>query len=137
VTWEQAPIGEVLQAFAAFSGTSIVVGSDVDGFVTADINDQPWDVALASILASQGLRATEDGYGIILVGTLARQGSDDALEPLVTRAYRISYARATEIQTAVSAVLTPRGSVSVLETTNTLIVTDVPRVHRAVPALLR
>ncbi|MEQ1857929.1 MAG: hypothetical protein ABL963_15850, partial [Longimicrobiales bacterium] len=59
VTWERAPIGEVLQAFAAFSGYSIVTGADVSGFVTADINDQPWDVALGTILAGHGLRAIE------------------------------------------------------------------------------
>ena len=60
VTWTQAPINDVLLAFAAFSGTSIVPGANVTGFVTADINDQPWDVALETILSGQGLDASED-----------------------------------------------------------------------------
>ena len=36
VTWTEAPINDVLLAFAAFSGKSIVPGANVEGFVTAD-----------------------------------------------------------------------------------------------------
>ena len=40
--------------------------------VDAEIRDQPWDVALQAILASQGLAATEDANGIIIVDTQDR-----------------------------------------------------------------
>jgi type II secretory pathway component HofQ len=137
VTWERTPIAEVLQAFAAFSGASIVAGSGVSGFVTADINDQPWDVALGTILASQGLHATEDRYGIIRVESLGAMSARQTVEPLVTRSYRISFQRAAELQAAIASLLSPRGSVAVLESTNTLIVTDIERVQGAAAALLR
>jgi type IV pilus assembly protein PilQ len=137
VTWEQAPIREVLQAFAAFSGVSIVAGADVDGFVTADINDRPWDVALATILASQGLRATENEYGIIRVETLTQAAADEGVEPLLTRTYRLSFSRASELQGTVAPLLSPRGAVAVVESTNSLVVTDIARVHRTVVSLLR
>ncbi len=137
VTWERAPIGEVLQAFAAFSGTSIVAGAGVSGSVTAEINDQPWDVALASILASQGLHATADGYGIIRVENMGAIEARQTIEPLITRSYRVSYSRASELQAAIGPLLSPRGGVSVLERTNTVIVTDIEGVQRAVAALLR
>jgi len=137
VTWEQAPIGEVLQAFAAFSGYSIVAGADVRGFVTADINDQPWDVALAVILTSQGLRATESDEGIIRVETLTRSSADETVEPLLTRTYRLSFSRASDLQGAVTPLLSPRGAVAVMESTNALVVTDIARVHRAIASALR
>ena len=136
-TWRGAPIAEVLRAFATFSGASIVAGAGVSGSVTADINDQPWDVALASILATQGLLAAEDDYGIIRVETVANVGSREVIEPIVTRSYRISYSRAAELQAAIAPLLSSRGGVSVLESTNTMIVSDIDRVHRAISALLR
>ncbi len=128
---------EVLRAFAAFSGASIVAGAGVGGFVTADINDQPWDVALASILATQRLLATENASGIIRVENMADVGSREVVEPVVTRSYRISFSRAAELQAAIAPLLSPRGSVSVVESTNTLVVSDIERVQRAVGALLR
>jgi type IV pilus assembly protein PilQ len=136
-TWRGAPITEVLRAFAAFSGASIVAGAGVSGFVTADINDQPWDIALASILATQGLLATENASGIIRVENMADVGAREVIEPVVTRSYRISFSRAAELQAAIAPLLSPRGSVSVLESTNTIVVSDIERVQRAVAALLR
>jgi type IV pilus assembly protein PilQ len=65
VTYQDADIRDVLAAFASFSGRTIVVGRDINGSVTAEIKDQPWDIALQAILSSQGLAATEDGNGII------------------------------------------------------------------------
>lgn len=137
VTWTGAPIAEVLRAFAAFSGASIVAGAGVEGFVTADINDQPWDVALAAVLATHGLVAIEDDYGIIRVENMANLDTRETIEPILTRSYRVSFSRASELQTAIAPLLSPRGSVSVLESTNTLIVSDIARVHRAVAGLLR
>ncbi|HET9948225.1 MAG TPA: secretin N-terminal domain-containing protein [Longimicrobiales bacterium] len=136
VTWTEAPIREVLQAFAAFSGRSIVVGEAVDGFVTADINDQPWDVALRAILSVHGLVAIEDEYGIIRVDAVSAIGAREELEPLLTRSYPVSYSRAAELQPVIASLLSPRGSVAVVESTNTLVVSDIERVHAAIRGLL-
>ena len=137
VTWTEAPINDVLLAFAAFSGTSIVPGSNVQGFVTADINDQPWDVALETILSGQGLVATENDYGIIRVDNITDLNDREAIEPIETRAYRISFATATELQTAVQPLLSARGQVTVGQGTNTLVVSDIARVQNAIAALLQ
>jgi type IV pilus assembly protein PilQ len=120
VTWTQAPINDVLLAFAAFSGVSIVPGSNVSGFVTADINDQPWDVALETILAGQGLVASENEYGIIRVDNITDLNDREAIEPIRTVAHRISFATATELQIAVQPLLSARGQATVGQGTNTL-----------------
>jgi type II secretory pathway component HofQ len=136
VTWEAVPLRDVLLAFASFSGVSIVAGAGVDGVVTADINDQPWDVALEAILASLGLFAVEEESGIIRVQSLADTAVQETVEPIVTRSYRLSFARASEIQSSLAPLLSPRGSISILETTNTVIVSDIARVQRAIADLL-
>src|SRR5688572_24696673 len=63
VTYQDADIRDVLAAFAAFSGRTIVVGKEVAGTITAEIKDQPWDVALQAILQAQGLAASEERSG--------------------------------------------------------------------------
>lgn len=136
ITFDEAPINDVLLAFAAFSGRSIVPGSNVTGFVTADINEQPWDVALGTILSRHGLVATEDDYGIISVDNISDLNERELIEPIDTRAYRISFATATELQTMVQPLLTDRGDVTVGQGTNTLIVSDIARVQAAISQLL-
>jgi type IV pilus assembly protein PilQ len=136
VTWTQAPVNDVLLAFAAFSGKSIVPGSNVTGFVTADINDQPWDVALYTILQGQGLSAVEEASGIIRVDNISDLNDRESIEPILTRPYRISFATASEFSAAVQPLLTERGNVTVGQGTNTLIVSDIQRVQDAVRTLL-
>ena len=49
-TWDAAPLADVLAAFAVLSGKTIVLGAGLDGSVTAEITDQPWDVAQSAML---------------------------------------------------------------------------------------
>ena len=133
----EAPMADVLHAFATFSGRSIVAGRDVRGvFVTASINDQPWDVVLGAILDTHGFRAIEDESGVIRVESMATAGTDQEVEPLTTRVYRLSFLDATEARAALAGVLTDRGQVSVVASRNVVIVTDVARVHATVAGLL-
>jgi type IV pilus assembly protein PilQ len=137
ITFTQTPVNDVLLAFAAFSGVSIVPGANVAGFVTADINDQPWDVALETILAGQGLVAREDESGIIRVDNITDLNDREAIEPIETRAHRISFATAAEVQTAITPLLTERGSATIGQGTNTLIVSDIARVQNSISGLLQ
>lgn len=137
VTFQSTPIAEVLFTFAEFANRSIVPGSDVEANVSAEIRDQPWDVALQVILESQGLIAQEMESGIIRVDNLENLNERETLERPSTRAFQVNYATAEELQTAVQALLTPdRGQVSIGASTNTLIVTDIARVLNQVEALV-
>lgn len=137
ITFTNSPIQDVLLAFASFSGKSIVPGSNITGLVTATILDQPWDVALGTILSTQGLVGQEDEYGIIRVDNITDINTREEVEPILTEAHRINYATASELQTAIQPLLTERGSITVGSGTNTLIVSDIDRVQRAVRELLR
>jgi type IV pilus assembly protein PilQ len=144
VTYQDADIRDVLAAFAAFSGRTIVVGKGVEGKVTAEVRDQPWDVAMNAILQSQGLAAAEDNNGIITVDSYASILAKQSTEPLVTQLIPVNYARASSLTETISSLLSKdcppaaagatttqsscpaRGSVRADSATNTLLVTEVP-----------
>ena len=128
VTFHEADIRDVLASFAEFTGRSIVPGAGVTGSVTATIRDQPWDVALQTILSANGLAAQEMPSGIIQVDRLEMLQSRMSQEPLNTRTFRINYVPVHELQTSLQPLASERGNVSMNPTTNTLIVTDVPSV---------
>jgi type IV pilus assembly protein PilQ len=91
-------IRDALAAFSAFSGRTIIPSSGVGSQkVDAEIKDQPWDVALRAILSAQGLAATEDPDGIIIVDTQDRIAASAATEQLATRIVRLNYSRATAV----------------------------------------
>ena len=52
------------------------------GTVTAEIKDQPWDVALKAILEAQGLAANEETSGIITVDSYKNILEKQSSEPV-------------------------------------------------------
>jgi type IV pilus assembly protein PilQ len=137
VSFSSTPITEVLFTFAEFADRSIVGGSELTSVVSAEIRDQPWDEALRVILEAQGLVAREMESGIIRVDNEENLFERETFEQLVTEAFQINYATAAELQVSIQALLSEdRGRVSVGESTNTLVVTDIPRVMERVRALV-
>ena len=125
VTFDSAAIADVMQQFAGYSGRSIVLGKDVKGYVTAQITNQPWDVAFHAILEQQGLQAIQDPSGIIRVADRGQMAKQDSIEPLETKFVRVNYANAGGLVPSVKAVLSSRGQVVADTNTNGLIITDV------------
>ncbi len=124
VTFDGATVQEVVATFAGFSGRSIVLGKDITGTITAEIRNQPWDVAFNAILAGQGLAATELPGGILRVDSRTNLASQDSLEPLTTRIVPINYARAASLAPSVAGVVSARGRVVPDTVNNAIIVTD-------------
>ncbi len=128
VTFQETDIRDVLASFAEFTGRSIVPGSEVSGTISATIRDQPWDVALQSILRAYGLAAQELPSGIIQVDNLQTLQSRQTAEPLVTRTFRVNYVTVSELVETLRPLISERGRISANPSTNTLIVTDVDAV---------
>jgi type IV pilus assembly protein PilQ len=137
VTFQDADIRDVLASFAEFTGRSIVPGSGVTGTVTATIRDQPWDVALQTILRANGLAAQELPTGIIQVDSIENLQQRQTLEPLVTETFRINYVPAAELATSLESLTSERGRIGVNPSTNILIVTDVTSVLEDIRAMLQ
>jgi type IV pilus assembly protein PilQ len=127
VTFLEEPLANVLAAFAEFAGQSIIASADVKAkVITAEIRDQPWDIALEAILAANSLSAREMDSGVILVQDGATIVQRQAEEPLVSRRYDIRYVNADSLVRAVTGMVSAKGKVVSNSSSNTLLVTDVP-----------
>jgi type IV pilus assembly protein PilQ len=138
VSFENTEMRDVLATFGEFSGRSIIAGTDVSGVVVDGVTftNQPWDVALRTLLQAYGLAAEELAGGIIRVDRIEALASRAAAEPLVTQAFRINYVPASSLVGTFTPMKTDRGSIVADTSTNTLIVTDVTRVVRDVSTLI-
>ena len=141
LNFQDIEVRSVLATLARFTGLSLVASDSVTGRVTLNLNDVPWDQALALILHSQGLSSREQGNVIVVapaseLADIERQELEarklrETLSPLVTEFIEIKYARAKDLALLLRGgdndgfgLLTERGRVSVDSRTNTLLVQD-------------
>lgn len=130
-----ADVRDVLRLLADVGRVNIVCGDEVQGSVTVQFSQVPWEDALRAILQTKGLEMERTGRIIRVASADAmrreRQARIDArrscLEtaPLHTRFLHPSYADAAHVAELIRGRLSPRGSVAIDERTNTLIVRDV------------
>jgi len=125
VTWDNSDIREVVAGFAAFSGRTIVLSKEIKGTVSAEIKNQPWDLAFAAVLESQALAATTLEGGIIQVIDKKDLARADSTVPVETRLVRINYARASALVPSIQSILTQRGKAVADSTTNALVITEI------------
>lgn len=129
----------VLQLLAETSGRNIVVSDTVQGNVTLRLRNVPWDQALDIVMTTKGLDMRQNGNVIIVAPAeeiTARETADlearaaiQELEPLYSEFIQVNYAKATDLAALISAdgeksLLSERGTVSVDDRTNTLLVQD-------------
>jgi type IV pilus assembly protein PilQ len=128
----------VLQLLADASGQNIVVSDSVSGNVTLRLQNVPWDQALDIVLRTKGLDKRRQDNVIIVAPQAelaAREKADLAarkdvqeLAPLRSEYLQVNYAKAKDmealIKTQSNSLLSPRGSVTVDERTNTLLLQD-------------
>jgi type IV pilus assembly protein PilQ len=61
VSLHKAPLQDVVRTFAKLAGFNLVLDPRVQGSVTVELKDVPWDQALYMILKTQGMGAEIDG----------------------------------------------------------------------------
>ena len=125
VQWDNASIEDVIAGFAAFSGRTIILGKDIKGNVTAEVKNQPWDLAMNAVLESQGLAVKTLPGGILNVVSQAELARADSTVPITTRLVRVNYAKATSLVPSVASILTKRGQAVADSTSNSLVITEV------------
>jgi len=125
VQWDNASIEDVVAGFAAFSGRTIILAKGIQGNVTAEIKNQPWDLALNAVLESQGLSVQTLPGGIFNVVSKVELARADSTVPITTRLVRINYARASSLVPSVQSILTKRGAAVADSTSNSLVITEV------------
>jgi type IV pilus assembly protein PilQ len=128
-------IRNLLGAIADISKKNIIFGDDVKGTVTLKLRNVPWDQALDIVLKSKQLGKEEQGniIRVVPIDRLRQEQKDAAdaaktrqsYEPLKVRLIAVNYAVASVLVTQIKDSLSERGTVSVDQRTNTLIVKDV------------
>lgn len=142
--FQDIPVRSVLQLIADVSDLNIVVADSVGGNLTLRLTNVPWDQALDIIMDARNLDKRQNGNVIWIAPTgeiaareqqlLKAQQDRRILEPLQTVLIPMSYSKAVDmkllIEESTNAVdseyglLSERGSVTVDERTNTLLITD-------------
>ncbi len=138
LNFQSIEIRAVLQLIADFTGMNLVTSDAVSGSVTLRLQNVPWDQALDIILKTKGLGIREMG-NVMFIGPAeeiaAREKQEleakrqlKELEPLYSDMLQINYAKANDISALLKAkensLMSSRGSVTVDERTNTLLVQD-------------
>lgn len=153
ISFKDAPVQTVLQVLSEFAGLNLVVSSSVRGNISIDLKNVPWNEVMNIVLVSKGL-ATKKMSSILYVATAAEIAAQEQLElqtkrslennaTLVTQFIPLNYTTAQAAQTVITSmakqnggIMSPRGSITSDDRTNTLIVTDteekMPRIKEVI-----
>ncbi len=138
LNFQDISVRAALQIIAGYNDFNLVTSDSVTGNITLRLDGVPWDQALDVVLRIKGLDKRMDG-SILMVAPAeelaAREAKDlkakqqvEDLEPLYSEYIRLNYAKAESfadlLKTDRNSIITARGSVSVDQRTNTLLVKD-------------
>jgi type IV pilus assembly protein PilQ len=140
LNFQDIDVRSVLQLLADTSGQNIVVSDSVTGNLTLRLQNVPWDQALDIVLRTKGLDKRRHDNVIIIGPTeelasrekaeLAAHKEVQELSPTHTEFMQVNYAKVVDLAklikttSAKDSMLSPRGSLSIDERTNTLLVQD-------------
>jgi len=132
------PVRSALTILSEFTNINMITSDTVSGSIALRLNQVPWDQALALILKTKGLDKRQTG-NVMLIAPAEEIAAREALElqtqkqieqlaPLQSEFIQVNYAKAADmlalIMTKGANYLSQRGSVSVDDRTNTLLVQD-------------
>jgi type IV pilus assembly protein PilQ len=148
LNFQDIDVRSVLQLLADTSGQNIVVSDSVTGNLTLRLQNVPWDQALDIVLRTKGLDKRRQDNVIIIGPTeelatrekaeLAAHKEVQELAPLRSEFLQANYAKVSDLAKMIrptgaqagggaggrNSMLSPRGSLSIDERTNTLMVQD-------------
>lgn len=139
LNFQDIEVRSVLAIIADFAGLNLVASDSVQGRVTLNLEEVPWDQVLDLVLKSHGLASRREGSVIVVApaGELAQREQleiqsreqRETLAPLVTEYVEVRYARASDLAELLRGqsgfgLLTERGRVAVDQRTNMLLIQD-------------
>ncbi len=138
LNFQDIPVRTVLQIIADYNNFNLVTSDTVKGNITLRLDGVPWDQALDIVLKVKGLDKRVDG-NILMVAPadeltareaqeLEAQNKVQTLVPLFSEFIQINYAKAKDLaellKSSGASLLSERGTVTIDERTNTLLVQD-------------
>ncbi|MBE8167023.1 MAG: type IV pilus secretin PilQ family protein, partial [Shewanella sp.] len=153
LNFQNISVRRALQIIANFNNFNLITSDTVEGDITLRLDDVPWDQALEKILQIKGLGKRLDGNILMIAPAeelairesqeLKNKQEVEELAPTYTEYIQINYAKAAVIAELLknedSTLLTKRGSVSIDERTNMLLLKDtvesIENIHRLVKVI--
>ncbi|WP_051907322.1 type IV pilus secretin PilQ family protein [Modicisalibacter zincidurans] len=147
LNFQDIQVREVLSIIGEFTGLNVVASDSVQGSVTLNLQDVPWDQALDLVLKSRGLASRQSGNVLVVAPAnelaamerqeLEAQAQQQELAPLTTQYIQVRYAKAEELASLLRGadglgLLSERGRVSVDARTNTLLLQETPEQIEAI-----
>jgi type IV pilus assembly protein PilQ len=138
LNFQNIEVRAVLQLLADFTGLNLVTSDSVKGSVTLRLKNVPWDQALDIILKSRGLGMRRSG-DVIMVAPNEEIAAREKLEleahrqiqelaPLYNDSIQANYAKAADLAALLkgekNSLLSERGSITIDERTNKLLIKD-------------
>ena len=124
INFENISIKDMLRMFSEATGKNILIGDEVNGLVSAKLNNVPWDKALDSILKikklakyvdddaniirihSQEVLVAQVAYDLqIIEATKKTNMAQSSIEPLYTEVFKLFYTTASDVSTDIKSVL--------------------------------
>jgi len=138
LNFQDIEVRAVLQLLADFTGLNMVVSDTVAGRITLRLRNVPWDQAMDIILKTKGLSMRRTDNVVLVAPTeeiaarekleLESQQQIAELAPLRSELVQVNYAKAATLaallKSSENKLLSERGSVTIDERTNTLLVQD-------------
>jgi type IV pilus assembly protein PilQ len=142
-----ADIRKIFQLIAEVSNLNILVGDDVTGTITIKLVNVPWDQALDVILETKGLGMKQDGNIAVIrpkdkivsladEAIAAKKAYERTLE-IRTKIFDINYASVSDMAGQFNSYKSERGTITVDNRTNRVIVNDIASAIDRMESLLR
>jgi type IV pilus assembly protein PilQ len=129
----EVPIGTVIRQLADQVDVDLIMSPNVTGNVTVSLTDVSLDEALRCILDVHGAGII---VGENVIRILSRAEMPEIAERLVTQTFEITYADVGQVVKALEKFKSPQGSVSSIEGTSHIIVTDTENKVRDITNLI-
>jgi len=138
LNFQNIDVRAVLLILGEFTGLNLVISDSVSGNLSLKLKNVPWDQAMDIILKTKGLGMRQTGNVVLIAPSaeiatrekleLASQKQIEELAPLRTEWFQINYAKGSDIATLLKSnnnnLLSKRGSITIDNRTNTLLIQD-------------
>jgi len=135
IKFKDADLKDVVLYLGEFANLNVVFDPEVQGMVTCNLKDIPWDQALDIFLRNNKMGKTIEGnvLRVAPINILTREEdeqqrlreSKELAGPVQVKTFTLSYSKAKDIQILLQDQISRRGSIIVDERTNTVMISDV------------
>lgn len=151
LNFQDIQIKAALQLLAEFSGINMIISENIQGKMSINLNNIPWEQALEIILTTQSLEKRKIGEILYIASSrdllknkklnLQRRDQEKHFELLKPMLYQLKYAKANEIMTLLqeknASFISSRGSIAADIRTNSIWVHETPYKLKVIKRLIR